>query len=86
MSQWQGTKVERKRVEERAASRELTDMARAGDVYPNTSIHHVCAALTCYIDFSPYTRSVFAVHKSAIAHVHEVEQTKSNVIVEPVGV
>ena len=43
--EWQGTKVERKRVEERAGNRELTDMA--GDVYPDTSIHHVCAALMC---------------------------------------
>ena len=45
--EWQGTKVERKGVEERAGSRELIDMA--GDVYPNpsTSVHHVCAALMC---------------------------------------
>ena len=40
--EWQGTKVKRKGVEEGAGSRELTDMA--GDVYPNTSIHHVSAA------------------------------------------
>ena len=43
--EWQGTKVERKRVEERAGSRELIDMA--GDVYPSTSIYHVSAALMC---------------------------------------
>ena len=41
--EWQGTRIERKRVEERAGSRELIDMA--SDVYPNTSINHVPAAL-----------------------------------------
>ena len=43
--EWQGTKVEQRRVEERAGSRELIDMA--GDVYPSTSIYHVSAALMC---------------------------------------